>query len=770
MTGGEPAGRRRVLAVIVLVGALLRVALGAERPIWIDEAYRLVWSHGCRQLDFYDVRSSDLCINQPPRKLADVLRGIAPFEPPLTAVLLNRWMRATGAAADLPIRVPLITLGVLAIVGFYLLGADLYGVRTGVVAALLLALSPFHVYFAEEINNYALGACCTVFSYLFYFRMLRGRRTRDAAAYVVCTGAALLTHYYTLIVFLSQAAGLLVWYGRRFRALVRGAMPLAVVAAGFGLYLPVLVRQLPYMLSMKSGVFGGVRYLAERLLANLSYPWLGELGNRIPTLVAGVIVAVTLGLWGVGLRALSDGRLRAVLALNALLPTAIVSAAYLVRKSNQILWPRYGLFFTFALLLPIAHVWAEPAWRARHALTAAVAGVLLAAGLGFLFGGQYQRQWRHAAEIIARDGGPDEGVILFQPNMALGRYLDPGKRMFGVGDHATLPLQVTPATDGQASMWALFAWHEDSPEVTEAVSRMLACKYPLRDDYPLYLIRLSRYHAGSPRSPATQETHCGPANALVADGGECVIEPGAEAPVVRGWIDAPPGTDGIDVLVDGRPFAAVASVPIRPAASRVSFAQRLAADGEPDGSLLAITLGVRLADGRNETARDSLLCVKRSRIAMDGTGAPPDVRGWLSSPTKEKRFHQGERMEANGWVFATRGIRELVYLVDGQEVLRSRQHGFSRPDVAQAFPELDAALATHSGFVALIDTSGLKPGPHVLTAACVHPDGSTSPFPPERRFGGPPLGAGARVCSGAVSRPMSSTPNSPGRRRRRRSR
>jgi len=143
MTGGEPAGRRRVLAVIVLVGALLRVALGAERPIWIDEAYQLVWSHGCRQLDFYDVRSSDLCINQPPRKLADVLRGIAPFEPPLTAVLLNRWMRATGAAADLPIRVPLITLGVLAIVGFYLLGADLYGVRTGVVAALLLALSPF---------------------------------------------------------------------------------------------------------------------------------------------------------------------------------------------------------------------------------------------------------------------------------------------------------------------------------------------------------------------------------------------------------------------------------------------------------------------------------------------------------------------------------------------------------------------------------------------------------------------------------------------------
>ena len=651
MTGGEPAGRRRVLAVIVLVGALLRVALGAERPIWIDEAYRLVWSHGCRQLDFYDVRSSDLCINQPPRKLADVLRGIAPFEPPLTAVLLNRWMRATGAAADLPIRVPLITLGVLAIVGFYLLGADLYGVRTGVVAALLLALSPFHVYFAEEINNYALGACCTVFSYLFYFRMLRGRRTRDAAAYVVCTGAALLTHYYTLIVFLSQAAGLLVWYGRRFRALVRGAMPLAVVAAGFGLYLPVLVRQLPYMLSMKSGVFGGVRYLAERLLANLSYPWLGELGNRIPTLVAGVIVAVTLGLWGVGLRALSDGRLRAVLALNALLPTAIVSAAYLVRKSNQILWPRYGLFFTFALLLPIAHVWAEPAWRARHALTAAVAGVLLAAGLGFLFGGQYQRQWRHAAEIIARDGGPDEGVILFQPNMALtlGRYLDPGKRMFGVGDHATLPLQVTPATDGQASMWALFAWHEDSPEVTEAVSRMLACKYPLRDDYPLYLIRLSRYHAGSPRSPATQETHCGPANALVADGGECVIEPGAEAPVVRGWIDAPPGTDGIDVLVDGRPFAAVASVPIRPAASRVSFRAapggRRRAGWEP-----ARDHARRPPRGRPERDRARLASLRQALAHRHGRHGRTTRRPRLAVVAHERktlppgRAHGGERL------------------------------------------------------------------------------------------------------------------------------
>jgi Dolichyl-phosphate-mannose-protein mannosyltransferase len=164
--------RRRFIvavALVVLAGGALRVALAAQRPLWIDEVYRLAWSHGCDVGDFDDVTSSMLCINKRPGSVADVLRVTAGFDPLPSLLLLNRWMHLSGARSDLAIRVPLVAFSVLGLVGMALLGRELGGVRLGLAAVTLVALSPLHVYYGAELNNYALACCLVIFSYLFYF-------------------------------------------------------------------------------------------------------------------------------------------------------------------------------------------------------------------------------------------------------------------------------------------------------------------------------------------------------------------------------------------------------------------------------------------------------------------------------------------------------------------------------------------------------------------------------------------------------------------------
>ena len=441
--------------------------------------------------------------------------------------------------------------------------------------------------------------------------------------------------------------------------------------------------------------------------------------------------------------ALRQPRLRGVLALNALVPPLLVGAAYLLSRNNLILWPRYGLFFTFAALIPIAGLWAAPPWDLRRWMAAAFVGGLLASGLAFLFLGQEHPDWRQVTQTIVRHGERQEGVIVHKQNLVfeLGRYLPAGWRMFGIGPETTLPLRVAAAADGRTGMWAAFAWDQDS-DTQARIRRMLECRFGFRDDYPLHLIALSRYHDG-PASAETRPTVCGPPNGFVLDGGECVIDPAAQTLSVQGWVDIADSRSALRVTLDGedggdavRGTAApdVRTPPTAPGATRVWFTRSIDTTQLPDGSLLPLTLVVAPPDGPPETAKETLLCVKRSGTAIAGTPGTRVVAGWLGTPTRGKRFRSGTPMWVSGWAFATTGITHIVLQIDGREVLRSRQHGFARPEVGTLYPTLDPDLTNSSGFAVRLDTSGIAPGRHELRAACVLPDGSSVPLPPVRRF------------------------------------
>ena len=124
-----------ILLAITLVGGGLRIFQIANKSLWLDEAFS-VWLGW-----------------QPLGQMWGWLLRIDQH-PPLYYVLLHFWMYLGDSAGM--VRLLSALLGTLTIPVIYLLGRRLLGLRAGLLAAAILALSPFHVRFAQETRMYTL--------------------------------------------------------------------------------------------------------------------------------------------------------------------------------------------------------------------------------------------------------------------------------------------------------------------------------------------------------------------------------------------------------------------------------------------------------------------------------------------------------------------------------------------------------------------------------------------------------------------------------------
>jgi len=134
------------LLLAVAVGGFLRLYRIGDQGLWIDEAFSLWLARGRR--------ASQPLARQP---LADMVHWVSTVDqhPPLYYALLHGWMRIVGDAEG-AVRALSALLGVLTIPVVYALGRRLADDRVGLAAALILALSPFHVRFAQETRMYTL--------------------------------------------------------------------------------------------------------------------------------------------------------------------------------------------------------------------------------------------------------------------------------------------------------------------------------------------------------------------------------------------------------------------------------------------------------------------------------------------------------------------------------------------------------------------------------------------------------------------------------------
>lgn len=158
--------------------------------------------------------------------------GDAEISPPLYFILA--WLATKLGAAPELVRLPSLIAGTISIPLTYMVGARAINRPAGLIAAAVMALSPFMIFYSADGRGYAVAIALLLGSTLAMLAGSRTRRVRWWVAYGALSLLAMYTHYTVAFVLIAQLAWLMWAYpDARRPALVANA-------AAAVLYLPWL--------------------------------------------------------------------------------------------------------------------------------------------------------------------------------------------------------------------------------------------------------------------------------------------------------------------------------------------------------------------------------------------------------------------------------------------------------------------------------------------------------------------------------------------------
>jgi mannosyltransferase len=204
--------------------------------------------------------------------------------PPLYFVLIWGWAKVFGTG-EVALR-SLSTLAGIALVPIaYLSARELISRWAGVIAAALVTVNPFLIWYSQEARAYMLLALLSGASFWWFVRARSDPSRRNLAWWVVCSSAAVMTHFFAGFVVGPEALWLL-WVARtRMTALAVGFVAAAQLA------------MLPFAVGDTSASHG-VGWIAAiprvNRIATTAVEWAGSNIYRRSTIAEGLVGGATL--------------------------------------------------------------------------------------------------------------------------------------------------------------------------------------------------------------------------------------------------------------------------------------------------------------------------------------------------------------------------------------------------------------------------------------------------------------------------------------------
>ncbi len=138
------------------------------------------------------------------------------IHPPLYYYLLHFWGAVVGWSEFSAAFLSLI-FGILLVALVYRVGRDWLGGNVALIAAFLVAISPYNLWYSQEVRMYTLGAALGLASVYFLIRMLRGpahETSRNFVLYAIVSALGMYTLYYFAFLLVFEALAALVWLAR----------------------------------------------------------------------------------------------------------------------------------------------------------------------------------------------------------------------------------------------------------------------------------------------------------------------------------------------------------------------------------------------------------------------------------------------------------------------------------------------------------------------------------------------------------------------------
>lgn len=250
-------GNRGILILlgILVIGLVFRLYNLTFQSIWIDESFSI---HAALQ------------------SLQHVLTLIDPT-PPFHNLLLWGWIKLFGISA-LAVRSLSVLISMISIYVIYLLGKR-YSQRTGLFAAFLLAISPIHVWYAQEARAYALLFLLSMLSMYFYLKFLDKPDKINILGYIIISTLMMYTHLFGFLILLVQFLHF-IFVRKHWKEWIS-----CMIAIAF-LFVPWLLK-LPEIISMN---FVSFTSLPERSLSIFHEVYNAFLFGKTWPLIGGVIM------------------------------------------------------------------------------------------------------------------------------------------------------------------------------------------------------------------------------------------------------------------------------------------------------------------------------------------------------------------------------------------------------------------------------------------------------------------------------------------------
>lgn len=169
------------MVVILILGFLLRAYNLGKESLWFDEGGSLNWA----LLDLQQI----------------LFQGEE--NPPLYYIVLHFWVNLFGTS-EISLRFPSLMFGTASIWFVYVIGNELFNRNTGMLAALMLSLNSYHIYYSQEARTYALSVFLTLLSMYCFINLTRRKHHLSSIGYVIFSSLLLYSHVYGMFIVFAQ--------------------------------------------------------------------------------------------------------------------------------------------------------------------------------------------------------------------------------------------------------------------------------------------------------------------------------------------------------------------------------------------------------------------------------------------------------------------------------------------------------------------------------------------------------------------------------------
>jgi len=213
-----------VLLLIVITGFILRLYRINYRSLNFDEANSIAFA---RNNIFYMLKETPLSIGD--------------LHPPFFHILLHFWIYVSDT--EFWVRLISVFLGVIIIYITYLLGRHLFDLRTAMLGAFLVMLSPFLISYSQEARMYPLFTLLTISSIYFFFKAIDSGFKRHWLWFTLFSILNLYTHYVAFFILFTEIGFIVTNWKRYSHVRLKFLFSVILMFGFFSPWLPMVFTQ-----------------------------------------------------------------------------------------------------------------------------------------------------------------------------------------------------------------------------------------------------------------------------------------------------------------------------------------------------------------------------------------------------------------------------------------------------------------------------------------------------------------------------------------------